>query len=388
MASPVGFELREVHLPFRKPFRHAAATRTHSSSLFLKCVTDQGAVGFGETLPRPYVTHESCDSAFHMLQYRVLPHLLQKQFFGLEDVLTFLRECDGKAPAAWIPPETPQSAAWAAVDLCLLDAFGHAFDEPVRIGQHASPTLPPAFRYSAVVSTGSLAHFLATLLKIRLYGFKHVKLKVDAHTDLASIRVARWVLGSHCTLRLDANMAWNDVRALPRMRTLARWGVAGFEQPCRPEDREEMARLSQDEHLPIVADESFTDRRSLETLVRLKACAAVNVRVVKCGGLLAAYHRCEESLAAGLTVQLGCQVGESSLLSAAQLILLLAVREIAYGEGCFGTHLLVDDPAQPCLRFGYAGHPPRLLHGPGLGPIIDEEVLARWTSRCARVGDL
>ena len=40
-------ELFAVDLPLRSSFKHAAAERSLSESVFLKCVTDTGAVGFG-----------------------------------------------------------------------------------------------------------------------------------------------------------------------------------------------------------------------------------------------------------------------------------------------------------------------------------------------------
>ena len=53
-------------LPFRVSVKHSAAARTRSDSLFLKCDTDAGT-GFGESLPRQYVTGETRDGAFELL---------------------------------------------------------------------------------------------------------------------------------------------------------------------------------------------------------------------------------------------------------------------------------------------------------------------------------
>ena len=50
MARLKSLEVLAVELPFRRPFKHAAAERTTSSSLFLKCTLDDGTVGFGESL--------------------------------------------------------------------------------------------------------------------------------------------------------------------------------------------------------------------------------------------------------------------------------------------------------------------------------------------------
>jgi len=79
MSSIEKFEIFAVDLPFRKLFKHAAAERASSYSLFVKCATDEGHVGYGECLPREYVTGESRDSAFKLLRYKVLPILLGMQ---------------------------------------------------------------------------------------------------------------------------------------------------------------------------------------------------------------------------------------------------------------------------------------------------------------------
>jgi len=118
------FELFAVDLPLRQPFEHAAASRVASDSIFLKCITESGTVGFGESLPRDYVTGETREQAFLLLKEQVLPHLVGMAFQSVDAVRCFLRRCDGKAPPEWVPPHTPQTAAWAAVDLCLLDTIG------------------------------------------------------------------------------------------------------------------------------------------------------------------------------------------------------------------------------------------------------------------------
>jgi muconate cycloisomerase len=158
-------------------------------------------------------------------------------------------------------------------------------------------------------------------------------------------------------------------------------GVRLFEQPVEKDDVRGLARLVRESGLGVMVDESMTDRASLERLIAEKACTAVNVRISKCGGLMASLARCREVTGAGLTLQIGCQVGESSLLSAAQMALISAVEKVDYAEGCFGLHLLREDPAHPVLQFGRGGNPPNRPHGSGFGVEVDETVLKRWTVR-------
>jgi len=391
-----GADLFEVDLPFHRAFRHAAAARDTSSSLFLRVMTDDGQVGFGEALPRSYVTGEARETAFDLLATRVLPRLLGATFASLTQLHQFLASCDGRAPADWVEPAVPQVAAWTAVDLALLDVFGRAFAVELRRGLEgergtASVPLdeapwPRGLRYSLVLSGDGGTRSIISLLKARVYGLDDVKVKVDRDSE-AGVRLARRVLGQHARIRVDSNMAWSRAHARAAMPRLARQGVESFEQPLAADDLEGLARLRAETGLAVVADESFHDRSSLDRLIAAGACGAVNVRIAKCGGLVAAVARCREALAAGLRLHIGCLVGETSQLSAAQLIL---VRTLGGGidhlEGCFGERLLRTDPVRPRLQFRRGGLPPASPPGPGFGTAVDMDAILRHCGRRAAFG--
>lgn len=373
MARIVAFELHAVDLPFRGEFRHAAAARRRSGSLFLELRLDDGTSGWGESLPRPYVTGETRDGACRLLAERVLPRMLGRGFASFDDAIAFLEECDGRAPAGWVPPDVAQAAAWCAVDLALLDAFGRRFGRR-PFGNRSGGF---HFRYSGVVSAGSGWKPAAQILAFRLLGMRSLKVKIDALTGEAEIRRIRRLAGETRDLRADVNMGWSPDRALEAMPRLARHGIRCFEQPLAAGDLAGAARLVRETGLDVMADEAFHSRESLRRLVETGACTAVNARISKCGGLVATLARCREARDAGLWVQTGCQVGESSLLSAAQLLLCGAFPDVRHAEGCFGKLLLREDPAAPVLRFGFGGRPPSEPSGPGLGVRIDRATLAR-----------
>jgi L-Ala-D/L-Glu epimerase len=383
MARIKAFEVFAVDIPFRRPFEHAANRRSTSSSILVKCLTDSNEAGFGECLPREYVTGETRDHAFAVLAHELLPNLVGKSFVDLHEVIAFLHQCDGKAPDGWISPDIPHISSWSAVDLALLDAVGHATHQPVRLSGHGR--LNRSLRYSAVISADRKMKNLINLILIRLYGFQQVKLKLRADTTEKAIRRARRVLGGSRDIRVDANMAWDRRQAVAAMRMIRRYGITSFEQPLAADDIAGLAELIRETGLAVMADESASDRRSFHELIARRACTAVNVRISKCGGLVAAYQRCRQVLEANMTLQVGCMVGETSLLSAAQLILLAAVGCVTYAEGCFGRHLLHEDPAVPLLQFGYAGRPPELPDAPGLGVRMDESLIRKWCVSQRRV---
>src|SRR5215216_2999518 len=111
---PTVTELRlfAVDLPFKVAVRHAAAARTTSESLFLRVGLDSGAQGWGESLPRAYVSGEAREGAFALLRDTILPALVGRTFSSLPEVFSFLEKCDGKASADWVGPEVPQTSAW------------------------------------------------------------------------------------------------------------------------------------------------------------------------------------------------------------------------------------------------------------------------------------
>jgi muconate cycloisomerase len=184
-------------------------------------------------------------------------------------------------------------------------------------------------------------------------------------------------------------MAWNLDEASRTIAALRALGVGSVEQPIAPEDLDGLARLVRQTGVVIMADEGLTDRGSLQTLIARRACSGANIRISKCGGLVASHARCLESLDAGLTLQIGCQVGESSLLSAAQVNLLTALEHrdpgVRFAEGCFGRHLLRGDPVRPLVQFGFGGRPPPRPAGPGLGVTVDTGPLERFAVERTRI---
>ena len=391
MPRIVAIDLYELDLPFRHAFRHAAAARVRSESLFVRCLTDGGHQGYGETLPRRYVTGEGRGATFDLLAEQILPRILGMGFASFDEVHQFLIRCDGKAPAEWVSewvdPRIPHTAAWCAVDLALLDTFGRAFGTelqqglPGEMGEAGSGSWPEGLRYSLVLSGEPGRHAVTTLLKARLYGVRDLKVKVDGQS-LAGVGLARRMLGRRARLRVDSNMAWTYEQARSAMAALGRYGVEGFEQPVAAHDVEGMARLTAETGLAIMADESVHDAASLARLIAARACTGVNVRIAKCGGLVASLARCKQVLQAGLTLQIGCQVGETSQLSAAQLVLVRTLaRGVSYLEGCYGERLLQIDPVRPLLQFRRRGLPPRTPQGVGFGTSVDMDVIQRYGGR-------
>jgi muconate cycloisomerase len=215
----------------------------------------------------------------------------------------------------------------------------------------------------------------------RLAGIRDFTLKVAMADDAARMGVVRDVLGrslarGKVTLRVDANGAWDLDAAVAWLKRCADVKLVGVEQPFTREADEDLVPLREQTGVRLIHDESLVTMFDAERLAELGVADAFNVRLSKCGGMLPALRLAEFARGRRIEVQLGCMVGETSILSAAGVRFLEAVPGIRFAEGCFGPLLLQEDVAARSVRFGLAGRPPRLGKS-GWGITVEEDRLRR-----------
>lgn len=361
----LGLELRRIAIPFRAPFRHAAAERHATESVWVEARTP-GGVGHGEACPRPYVTGE--DLATVRAFFRRHRDELTAVIAGVEDVAAW-----GETHRAEIDRNP---AAWCAVEMALLDAL--ARERAVSV--EALLGLAPAsgtFRYSAVVGAGDTATFRATVDRYRALGFADFKVKLsgDARQDRDNLAWLRRAGGDAWRLRLDANNLWTTVGEAARYLDALACPAFALEEPLPPGGYAALARLAAARGTRIVLDESCARAEQLGDLDRHPGPWIVNVRVSKMGGLLRALRVVEGARRRGLPVVVGAQVGETSLLTRAALTVAAQARDLLLAqEGAFGTLLLAEDVCDEPLMFGPGG---RLElpdpSAPGLGLVVRPE---------------
>jgi muconate cycloisomerase len=154
------------------------------------------------------------------------------------------------------------------------------------------------------------------------------------------------------------------------------------EQPLPRGREEELPLLAEDTSIPIMVDESLTTLEEAEGLIGLGGCGLFNVRLSKVGGMTAARRIALRGIEAGLEIQVGCQVGETAILSAAGRILAASLPAVRVVEGSYGTMLLSTDLTEEPFEFGTGGAGP-LQRGPGLGVEVSRKKLDGLTVRSA-----
>jgi muconate cycloisomerase len=348
------------------PIKHYLAERTYSENLAVKVVTDSGVVGYGEGIARQYVTGETTATSLTFLRDHLIPKCNGLHWGDPDDLFETLRELISQPNRARAP------AACCALELAILDAAGNTLGQSVAqlLGGAGEPLV-----YSAVIPMMSQPSFHRLLHLIRDVQMSFVKIKVGNNKDLAVLSLAREILGHEVDLRVDANGAWSAEEAEKRLDAMMAYGISAVEQPVPKNDLAGLKRVSDLVDITVIADESLCLEPDAEDLASLRACQVFNLRLSKCGGILAADRMLEIGQQRGIAAQLGCQVGETGILSAAGRQFAMR-RKLRYLEGSYSNYLLKEDIVHEPVEFGPGGVA-QPLTGPGLGIKVNEEALQR-----------
>jgi muconate cycloisomerase len=152
------------------------------------------------------------------------------------------------------------------------------------------------------------------------------------------------------------------------------------EQPVPHEQADRLGEIRKQVKTPIMLDESLCSLVDAELAVAQERCDLFNIRLSKCGGFIPSLRLAQFAVEHGLACQLGCQVGETAILSAAGRHFASSVRDLRYLEGSYDRHLVREALGQKDISFRWGGWAPALKE-PGLGIEIDTQALARVTTR-------
>ncbi len=382
---PKSLEVWAYQIPMRIRFEHARAGRATSTGILVRLALDDGSVGWGEGIPRDYVTGETTETAVEIIRTRYSACLAED------------------APLATTPVESDgvvHNAAWCACELAYLDAVGQSRRTRVADMLAGQFDLKPGRllrRVSGVLSAGPVEKTRRSLRMMRLLAFRDYKLKVgaDPARDEANLAEVNRQLGrglkrrrgpTRRTLRVDANGAWDLEEAVRRAETLARWNVLAVEQPLAKGNEAALADLRRRTSVPIMLDESLLTLPAAERLVAGGQVDLFNIRISKNGGLVQSLRLAHLARQRGLDFQLGCMVGETGVLSAAGRVFLeLVGRTVRFSEGSYGRFLLRSDVTRERLSFGYGGFV-RAMTGPGLGVHVLMRKVRGVARRALRLG--
>lgn len=292
-------EIRRREVEKRVPLRISRGVTSRSVNTELRVKAD-GVLGCGEAVafgddPR----QNNSDS---------LVDQLEKVAIEIEGANPFDRQ---RLHTRLDDMEAP-SAARAAVDCALWDWAGNATGRPVwqLLGLDRA-RIPPTSVTVGIMPADEAAERIEIWREA--IDFRVVKIKVGSDRGLSADRklvdaVER--VAPDTRLTVDANGAWSVEEAVEAAEWLADRDVEHLEQPLAPSDDQQLPELCRridesDFEMPIVVDESCRTAPDVIRLARLGA-DAINIKVMKCGGLTEALRMIGAARAVDAKVMFGC----------------------------------------------------------------------------------
>jgi len=362
----------KLRLPFRLTFSHSLKKANSADNIIVEILTNS-LKGYGESGPRPYVTGETQETALRDVPALALSKKFPWDMDNLHQVKDFIRSVsEGKS----------RNAALCALELALLDLL--AKSKGFRLlGLFPTKHLSEKVCYGGVAPLGNQKIISKICIIFKDIGINTIRLKLgqDYEQNRQSMRTVWEVMGRDCDLRVDVNGAWNLELARQHLPLLISNNISMVEQPLLPQDSgwKGLGEIFKSQGIKLMADESVCSMEELEKIIEEGAIDSINIRISKCGGFLNSLKMINRIRDAGLGFQIGCQLGESGILSAAGRSLSLISPDAFYHDGSYDNMLLEKNITTQDVSFGKGGWA-MPLDGTGLGVQIEHEALSRFSN--------
>jgi muconate cycloisomerase len=358
-----------VSLPMLKPVIMAGEEIRRADNMLVRIEADNGLVGWGEAASAPLMTGETLESMVCAVHY-LTPALLGRD---VADIAGAFAAMDGRMYG--------NLGAKAAIEIALHDLTGLADQKPV----HAllGGKIRSRIALLGVIAGGDFDGDLRDTEKKKAAGVTAYKIKVgidSADKDAARTRAICKLLkpegsGTEMLISADANQGFTTEQAIAYVHGVRDCGLDFFEQPVEAHDLAGMAAVAAvDANIAIGADEGIHSFDDIRRHHEFNAARGVSLKAIKLGGCAAvveAGRLCEKL---GMSVNVSCKTGESSVACAAALHVASVIPNIAWGLTLTHTSLGEDIAAQPLATGkGYA----ESLDRPGLGVDVDEDRVRR-----------
>ncbi len=294
-----GSHIKLSYRPFELQLKHVFTIANNSRTTTPVMLTEieyDGIIGYGEASMPPYLG-ESHKSAAEFLAKVDLTSF--KDPFELEDIIQYV---DSLAAGNY--------AAKASVDIALHDLIGKILKQPWHKLWGLNPIKTPNTSFTIGMDTPEVVKVKVREAEV----YKLLKVKLGRDNDQEMIRTIRSVTDK--PICVDVNQGWKDRNmALDMIHWLASQGVVFVEQPMSKHSVDDMAWLTENSPLPIMADEAV--QTISDVIAAHKVYSGINIKLMKCGGMRNAHKMATIAKVLGMKVMIGCMTETSCAISAA-----------------------------------------------------------------------
>ena len=282
-------------------------------SVFVKVTCEDGAFGWGQSVPLPTWSYETPESVASTLRGYLGPALIGKNPTDLEGAHRIFSKTIAASYSTGMP------IAKAGLDLALHDLAGKLAGKslPALWGRKPLERIP----LSWTVNVKAISEVEPLMAEGRSRGYRNFNIKVspDPQFDIALAAEVRR-LAPQCFLWADANGGYDTGNALALAPQLRDRGVNVWEQPVAPNNLSGLAALKKQGALPIILDEGVVNITDLEEFHKLNLLDGVAMKPSRTAGLFDA-RRQVEYLERNHLMFLGSGLTDPDVSLAASLVL-------------------------------------------------------------------
>ena len=338
---------------------------TEDRRIVLVKVSDGAHSGYGEVTAAegPFFSHETFETAWHVLSDFVIPWTLDRELQRAADFPLI------------VSPIRGHNMAKAGMENALWDLEAKQKDCPLwqLIGGERE-------RIDCGVSIGiqpSIDDLLEKIHTESRAGYRRIKIKIKPGHDLAVVRSARDAF-PNIQLMADANAAYTlaDTELFQQMD---QFELMMLEQPFHWEDIIDHAELQKRIETPICLDESIHSGEDARKAIDTGACRIVNVKLGRVGGHSGA--RAVHDVARDRGVPVWCGGMLESGIGRAHNVALSSLENFSLpGDVSASQRYWVEDLIDPEVEVSSEGRIEQRSQ-PGLGFTVREDLIDNITER-------
>lgn len=354
-----------VEMPLVGTFTSGGISKQVTRCVVTRLTASDGTVGISSIEPSASAKSPGTASELMVtLRDRVAPALIGQDPMNIHRLVELIDKLTPMQPGAGA------GAEMACVDLA---------SRICRVPMHTylGGAVLPSVAFNGWIGMLPPDEAAADALRWLKAGFRSAKIKVGSGVDADRDRIAavRDAVGNAMQLRIDANTQYDAETSLKLCAKIRQYDLQLFEQPVPQDDIAGLAHVRREGGIPVMADETISDHKSLIAVIKAEAADFVKFGIKQAGGVLRAARMLATAEAAGIPCVIGHGFGlDPSTM--AEIMLSATSRNVMVGLECVGPLKVVDTVTT--TRLDISSGKLTLPDGPGIGLSLDDAKLEKY----------
>ena len=359
-------ETFKIGMPLTKTFTSGNKAKNVTRCLVIRITANDGSFGVSSVDPSSRaVFPDTAEALDGTIQKHLVPILLGEDPTNIHRILNLIEAKTNK-----------QLGARAGIELACIDLTCRLME--ISLCQYLGGSINDTVFFNGWVGELPPDEAIVEALEWQNRGFRSMKIKVgsDIEQDIARINAVHQAVDPGIKLRIDANEQYTVKDAKLICDTVKNCDLELFEQPVHRDNLEGLLEIRKKSEIPIMADESVGDHKSLMRVIKADCADLVKFGLTQAGGVTAASKMIASAEAANLQVIVGHGFG-LSLSTMAEIMLGATSNNILPGLECVGPLKVTDTVTNEQLDISKG----EISIGAnfGIGMTLDESKLEKYS---------